>query len=166
VRGTPYIVVLFAGQLLIPLLSPDFAEIPNVYRALGATIIFIAAYLAENVRGGLQSIPPGQEEAARALGLSGTQITLFITLPQALRAVIPALVGQFISLFKDTSLLVIVGLFDLNNAVNTMIARPEFNNARREGLIFITLIYFVVSYVMAYVSRRIEESGSGAARRI
>jgi His/Glu/Gln/Arg/opine family amino acid ABC transporter permease subunit len=166
VRGTPFIVVLFAGQLFIPLLHPSFAEIPNAYRALGSTIIFIAAYLAENVRGGLQSIPPGQEEAARALGLSNWQITYFITLPQALRAVIPALVGQFISLFKDTSLLAIVGLIDLTGVVNTMVAQAEFNDARREGLLVISIIYFVISYVMSYVSRRIEESGSGSARRI
>ncbi len=166
VRGTPFIVVLFAGQLLIPLIHPSLATIPNAYRALAATVIFIAAYLAENVRGGLQAIPRGQEEAGKAIGLSNWQVTLFITLPQALRAVIPALVGQFISLFKDTSLLVIVGLLDLTNAVNTMVAQAEFNDARREGLIFITTIYFVISYVMGYVSRRLEESGSGSARRI
>jgi general L-amino acid transport system permease protein len=166
VRGTPFIVVLFAGQLLIPLIHPSLANIPNAYRALAATVIFIAAYLAENVRGGLQAIPRGQEEAGKAIGLANWQVTLFITLPQALRAVIPALVGQFISLFKDTSLLVIVGLLDLTNAVNTMVAQAEFNDARREGLIFITIIYFVISYVMGYVSRRLEESGSGSARRI
>jgi His/Glu/Gln/Arg/opine family amino acid ABC transporter permease subunit len=166
VRGTPFIVVLFAGQLLIPLINPDFASIPNVYRALAATIIFIAAYLAENVRGGLQSVPPGQEEAGRAVGLAGWQVTLFIMLPQALRAVIPALVGQFISLFKDTSLLAIVGLIDLTGVVNTMVVQPEFVGTRREGLLFISIIYFALSYIMSYVSRRIEESGAGSARRI
>lgn len=166
VRGTPFIVVLFAGQLLIPLINPAFAEIPNVYRALAATIIFIAAYLAENVRGGLQSIPPGQDEAARAIGLTGWQATLYITLPQALRAVIPALVGQFISLFKDTSLLAIVGLIDLTGVVNSVVVQPEFIGTRREGLLFISIIYFAISYVMSYVSRRLEESGSGSARRL
>lgn len=166
VRGTPFIVVLFAGQLLIPLVHESFANIPNAYRALAATVLFIAAYLAENVRGGLQAIPKGQEEAGKAVGLANWQVTMFITLPQALRAVIPALVGQFISLFKDTSLLVIVGLLDLTNVVNTVVAQAEFNDARREGLVFITIIYFVISYLMAYVSRRLEESGSGSARRI
>lgn len=166
VRGTPFIVVLFAGQLLIPLINPAFAEIPNAYRALGATIIFIAAYLAENVRGGLQAIPPGQYEAAKAIGLSNWQTTVFITLPQALRAVIPALVGQIISLFKDTSLLAIVGLIDLAGVVNQMVVQREFVGTRREGLFFITVVYFVLSYVMSYISRRIEESGSGSARRI
>ena len=166
VRGTPFIVVLFAGQLLVPVVFPFLGDVPNVYRALASTIIFSAAYLAENVRGGLQSIPPGQAEAARALGMNNFQIVTSITLPQALRAVIPALVGQFISLFKDTSLLAIVGLIDLTGVVNTMVAQSEFNDARREGLLFISIIYFVISYIMSYISRRIEESGSGAARRI
>ncbi|GAB1422651.1 hypothetical protein MASR2M15_28890 [Anaerolineales bacterium] len=165
VRGSPFITVLFMMQLLIPLISPTFAEIPNVYRALIATVIFVAAYLAENVRGGLQSLPPGQDEAARAVGLSSFQATLFITLPQALRAVIPAIVGQFISLFKDTSLVAIVGLIDLVGVVNTMVVQAEFIGTRREGLIFISIIYFAFSYVMSYISRRIEASGSGAARR-
>lgn len=166
VRGTPFIVVLFAGQFLITLIHPSFQNIPPAYRALASTIIFVAAYLAENVRGGLQAIPPGQYEAGRALGLPEWQITVFITLPQALRAVIPALVGQFISLFKDTSLLEIVGLSDLSRGVALMVAQPEFSDSRREGLIFVTLIYFTISYAMAYVSRRMEESGAGAARRI
>lgn len=166
VRGTPFVVVLFAGQLLVPLIHPTFADIPNVYRALAATILFSSAYLAENVRGGLQSIPPGQTEAARALGLAGWQITMFITLPQALRAVIPALVGQFIGLFKDTSLLAIVGLIDLTGVVNSMVVQAEFIGTRREGLLFISIIYFILSYMMSYVSRRLEESGSGSARRI
>ncbi|MCB9458431.1 MAG: amino acid ABC transporter permease [Anaerolineaceae bacterium] len=166
VRGTPFIVVLFAGVLLIPFANPAFAEIPDIYSALVATIVFIAAYLAENVRGGLQSIPPGQDEAARALGLSGWQITMFITLPQALRAVIPALVGQFIGLFKDTSLLAIVGLIDLTGVTNQVVVAQEFIGTRKENLLFITILYFVISYIMSWVSRRIEESGSGSARRI
>jgi general L-amino acid transport system permease protein len=166
VRGTPFIVVLFAGVLLIPFINPSFAEIPDVYSALAATIIFIAAYLAENVRGGLQSIPPGQDEAARALGMANWQIVMFITLPQALRAVIPALVGQFISLFKDTSLLAIVGLIDLTGVTNQVVVAQEFIGTRQENLLFITIIYFCISYIMSWVSRRIEESGSGSARRI
>ena len=113
----------------------------------------------------MQAIPPGQEEAARAVGLAEWQTILFITLPQALRAVIPALVGQFISLFKDTSLVSIVGLIDLTGYVTTAVSQPEFIGKRREALLFITIIYFVFSYVMSYVSRRIEETGSGAARR-
>ncbi len=166
VRGTPFIVVLFAGQFLITFLHPSFQNIPAAYRALASTVIFVAAYLAENVRGGLQAIPSGQYEAGRALGIPEWQITLYVTLPQALRAVIPALVGMFISLFKDTSLLEIVSLSDLSRGVALMVSQAEFRESRQEGLIFITIIYFSISYVMAFVSRRIEESGAGAARRI
>jgi len=166
VRGSPFITVLFMMQLLIPLISPTLAEIPNSTRALIATILFSAAYLAENVRGGLQAVPTGQEEAARALGLSQWQIIRLITLPQALRIVIPVLVGQFISLFKDTSLVAIVGLIDLTGYVSTMVVQPEFNGTRPEGLFFITAIYFVFSYVMSYVSKLLEASGAGSTRRI
>lgn len=166
IRGSPFVTVLFLGQLMIPLISPSLAEVPAATRALVATVIFSAAYLAENVRGGLQSLPYGQTEAGRALGLSGWQVTYYITLPQALRAVIPALVGQFISLFKDTSLVAIVGLIDLTGLVGVIVVQAEFPNTRSEGLLFITLIYFVFSYVMSYISRLLEASGSGSVRRI
>lgn len=166
VRGSPFVAVLFMMQLMIPLINPAFTQIPGTIRALVAVIIFSAAYLAENVRGGLQALPPGQTEAARALGLSAWQVTLLITLPQALRAVIPALVGQFIALFKDTSLVAIVGLTDLTGFVGVMTVQAEFIGTRAEGLFFITLIYFVFSYVMAYVSRLLEASGSGKTRRL
>ncbi len=166
VRGSPFITVLFMMQLMIPLINPAFSEVPGTMRALVAVIMFSAAYLAENVRGGLQSLPPGQTEAARALGMAAWQITLLITLPQALRAVIPALVGQFIALFKDTSLVAIVGLIDLTGFVNIMAVQAEFIGTRAEGLLFITLIYFVFSYVMSYVSRLLEASGSGSTRRL
>ncbi len=163
VRGVPFISVLFMGALLLPLTNPALSEVPGAYRAMIATIIFSAAYLAENVRGGLQSIPPGQEEAAKAIGLNGLQTILYITLPQALRAVIPALVGMFIGLFKDTSLVAIVGLIDLTGITNSVVAQTEFLGDRRETFLFISIIYFVFSYVMSYVSRRIEASGAGAA---
>lgn len=166
VRGSPFIAVLFLMQLMIPLINPAFTQIPGTIRALVAVVVFSSAYLAENVRGGLQSLPPGQTEAARALGLSAWQVTMLITLPQALRAVIPALVGQFIALFKDTSLVAIVGLTDLTGFVNIMAVQAEFIGTRAEGLFFITVIYFVFSYVMAYVSRLLEASGSGKTRRI
>ncbi|MGJ3237509.1 MAG: amino acid ABC transporter permease [Anaerolineae bacterium] len=166
VRGSPFITVLFFMQLFIPLINSDFNQIPGSYRAIAATIAFSAAYLAENVRGGLQSLPPGQSEAAKALGLNPWQAVTLITLPQALRAVIPALVGQFISLFKDTSLVTIVGLIDLVGFVNAMVVQAEFIGTRLEGLLFISILYFVVSYLMSYVSRLLEASGSGSTRRM
>jgi His/Glu/Gln/Arg/opine family amino acid ABC transporter permease subunit len=164
VRGVPLITVLFMGQLLLPLVNPSLAEMPNAFRAMVAITLFSAAYLAENVRGGLQSIPPGQEEAAKALGLSNWQVTIYITLPQALRAVLPALVGQVISLFKDTSLVAIVGLLDLTGMAQNIVAQTEFIGLRREVLLFITIIYFGISFAIAAVARRIEESGAGAAQ--
>jgi His/Glu/Gln/Arg/opine family amino acid ABC transporter permease subunit len=166
VRGSPFVTVLFFMQLLIPLINQGFAEVPNSYRAMIATIAFSAAYLAENVRGGLQSLPPGQSEAAKALGLNAWQMTVLITLPQALRAVIPVLVGQFIGLFKDTSLVAIVGLIDLTGFVNSMAVQAEFIGTRLEGLFFISLIYFSFSYFMGYISRLLEASGSGSTRRM
>ena len=167
VRGVPLITVLFMSMLLVPFVLPAAAG-PNwaPYKAMIAVTLFSAAYLAENVRGGLQSLPPGQEEAAKALGLSAWQVTRFITLPQALRAVIPALVGQFISLYKDTSLVAIVGLIDLTGISNAVAAQSDFLGLRRETYVFISVLYFVFSYVMSIVSRRIEASGSGAARRV
>ncbi len=166
VRGVPLITVLFMAQLLVPLVNPQLAEVDNVFRAMVGITLFSAAYLAENVRGGLQAIPPGQEEAAKALGLAGWQVTLFVTLPQALRLVIPALVGQFISLFKDTSLVAIVGLVDLAGISQATVAQTEFLGLRREVYIFISIIYFGFCYIMAALSRRLEASGSGAARRV
>ncbi|MEL6406169.1 MAG: amino acid ABC transporter permease [Chloroflexota bacterium] len=166
VRGSPFITVLFFAQLFIPLLNPEFNQVPGSYRAIAATIAFSAAYLAENVRGGLQSLPPGQEEAAKALGLNPWQTVTLITMPQALRAVIPALVGQFISLFKDTTLVAIVGLIDLVGFVGAMVVQAEFIGTRLEGLLFISIIFFVVSYMMSYVSRLLEASGSGSTRRM
>jgi len=168
VRGVPLITVLFMAQLLVPLVNPALAETPGIFRAMVGIVLFSAAYLAENVRGGLQSVPPGQEEAAKALGLNTFQITVYITLPQALRTVIPALVGQFISLFKDTSLVAIVGLLDLVGMAKNVVAQNEFLQRQREVLLFIVLIYFIFSYSMSTLSKRIEASGAGKtlARKI
>jgi general L-amino acid transport system permease protein len=165
VRGVPLITVLFLASLALPLVSPNLDTVPQAVRAMVAITLFSAAYLAENVRGGLQSIPPGQAEAARALGMNPVQVTVFITLPQALRAVIPALVGQCIALFKDTSLVAIVGLLDLTKSADSVVAQAEYIGLRREVYVFISVIYFVFSYAMGYVSRKIEQSGSGTARQ-
>ena len=163
VRGVPLLTVLFMAQLLLPLINPALSSTPGAFRAMVALVLFSAAYLAENTRGGLQSIPPGQEEAAKALGLAPWQVTLYITLPQALRAVIPAMVGSFISLFKDTSLVAIVGLLDLVGMSKNVISQTEFLQRQREVLLFIVIIYFVFSYAMSTLSRRIEATGAGQA---
>jgi His/Glu/Gln/Arg/opine family amino acid ABC transporter permease subunit len=166
VRGVPLITILFMAQIMVPLLSPSLQDVDVVVRAMIGMTLFSAAYVAEIVRGGLQAVPSGQTEAAKAVGMSGWQTTVYIVLPQALRAVIPALVGQFISLFKDTSLVMIIGLLEILGVARTVINQAEFIGTQREALIFIGIMYFIGSYAMSYTSRRIEETGSGAARRL
>ncbi|MBI4761599.1 MAG: amino acid ABC transporter permease [Chloroflexota bacterium] len=157
VRGVPLITILFMAQLMLPLFLPQGMTIDRVLRAMVGITLFSAAYLAENVRGGLQAIPKGQYEAAQALGLSGAQTMIFIILPQALRLVIPILVGQFIAVFKDTALVAIVGLLDLVGIAKTVLAQPEFLGLQREVYVFVSLVYWVLSYGMSYLSQRLEE---------
>jgi len=118
--------------------------------------LFSAAYLAENVRGGLQAVSQGQYEAAHALGLSGFQTMALIILPQALRIIIPVLVGLFIALFKDTSLVTTIGLLELLGISRSVLAQPQFVSFQREVYVFISLIYWSLSYLMSYVSQRLE----------
>lgn len=156
IRGIPLITVLFIGQLMIPLFLGNGIEISNVMRAMIGMTLFSAAYLAENIRGGLQSIPNGQYEAAQSLGLSKAHMMTFVILPQALKAVIPACVGQFISIFKDTSLVAIVGLTDLLGMGQKLVANPEFLGKQMEVFLFVGFIYFIFCFLMAHVSRRLE----------
>ncbi|TAK11686.1 MAG: amino acid ABC transporter permease [Anaerolineae bacterium] len=156
IRGVPLITILFMAQLMLPLFLPTGLTIDRVLRAMVGITLFSAAYLAENVRGGLQAIPRGQFEAAHAMGLNGIQTMGLIVLPQALRLVIPILVGQFIALYKDTALVSIVGLLDIVGIGKTVLAQPEFLGLQREVLAFISLLYWVVSYAMSYVSQRLE----------
>ncbi len=156
IRGVPLISLLFMGQVMLNLFLPSGITLDRVLRAMIPITLFSAAYLAENVRGGLQSIPKGQYEAANALGLGGFQTMTFIIMPQALRAVIPVIVGQFIGLFKDTSLVAIVGLLDLLGIARGVIANPDYIGTQREVYLFIAVFYFVFSYALAYTSRRLE----------
>jgi general L-amino acid transport system permease protein len=156
VRGTPLVVVFFIAQLFVPLLLGG-TNIDPLLRAMVGITVFSAAYLAENVRGGLQSLSAGQTEAARALGLNGTQTLSLIVLPQALRAVVPALVGQGIALFKDTSLVYIIGLKELTNIANSVTKNPEFIGTEREMYFVISVIYFIFSYAMSLGARNLEK---------
>jgi general L-amino acid transport system permease protein len=158
VRGVPLITILFMAQLMLPLFLPPNWTVDRIVRAMVAMVLFSAAYLAENVRGGLQAIPKGQYEAAHALGLNGAQTMIFIILPQALRLIIPILVGQFIAVYKDTALVAIVGLLDLLGIAKTVLAQPNFLGLQREVYVFISLIYWVLSYGMSYLSQQLEES--------
>ncbi|MEP0763377.1 MAG: amino acid ABC transporter permease [Chloroflexota bacterium] len=167
VRGVPLITILFMAKQIVPFFWSALSGLDLAIRMMIGVTLFSAAYLAENVRGGLQIIPYGQIEAARALGLNPALTTTLIVLPQALRAVIPAIVGQFISLFKDTSLVAVVGLFELVGIVDRIVSgQAIYRPYQREAYIVIAIIYFVISYAMSDVSRRLEQSGAGSIRRL
>ncbi|MFV1999387.1 MAG: amino acid ABC transporter permease [Acidimicrobiia bacterium] len=161
VRGVPLITWLLVAFLMLPVALPNGIEIGGVMRAVGAMTFFNAAYLAENVRGGLQAIHTGQREASKALGMSTLQETVFITLPQALRAVIPALVGQVIATFKDTSLVTIVGLFDLLHMARQVIpaqSQPfSFLGSIKWTLVFAAVVYWIFTFAFSRVSQRLEK---------
>ena len=157
VRGVPLIGILFLSSLILPLFLPPDVRIDRLLRALMGMTLFSAAYMAENVRGGLAAVPAGQTEAAKALGHSSFQITLLIVLPQALRAVIPPIVGQFISLFKDTTLASGVAVLELLSVGRSIVqANPEFIRAQMEMLVFIAAVFWIFSYLMSFASQRLE----------
>ncbi|MGB3904275.1 MAG: amino acid ABC transporter permease [Anaerolineae bacterium] len=159
VRGVPLITVLFMAMLMLPLFLPASisGRLSNVLRAMVGMTLFSAAYVAENVRGGLQAIPKGQYEAGRAVGLNEAYVMALIVLPQALRAMIPAIVGQFISLYKDTSLVVIVGLLDLLGIAKAVTGQTAWIGLQKEVFAFAGVIYFVTCSVMSIASRRLEK---------
>jgi general L-amino acid transport system permease protein len=158
VRGVPLITVLFMSIILFPILLPPGMEILSTWRVMAAAALFAAAYLAENIRGGLQAIPKGQYEAADSIGLNTIQKYRLIILPQAIRIVIPAIVGQFIGLFLDTTLIAIVGLIELLGVANLIAAQPNWLGVRREPYIFLMFVYFFGSWLMVTASRRIERN--------
>ena len=157
VRGVPLITVLFFFSIMLPLFLPSGMGISDLAAVFAGYTVFSAAYMAENIRGGLQSVRRGQYEAADALGLTTVQRTSLIVLPQALRVSIPNLVGQAIATFKETSLIAIVGGFDLLRIANSTIPnQPDFLGQKRPALLFISLVYFVVAYTMSRASRNLE----------
>jgi general L-amino acid transport system permease protein len=165
IRGVPLVTILFMANLLVPLFLPVNIRPPDaVIRVMIGFILFEAAYQAENVRGGLQSIHRGQYEAAQALGLSGALTMTLIILPQALRAVIPALFNSFISLFKDTSLVAIIGLFELLRIGRAVLAQSDWLGTHREVFLFLFMVYWAFNLAFTYGSRRIEEA-LGVGRR-
>ncbi|OUC13066.1 MAG: amino acid ABC transporter permease [Alkalinema sp. CACIAM 70d] len=157
VRGLPLIGILFMAQVMLPLLLPDEIRLDRVVRAIAGLMLFNAAYLAENVRSGLQAIPQGQTEAAKALGLNTIQTLTLIILPQSLRISTPAIVGQFISLFKDTSLLGLFSMFELTGISRTILSQPDFSDRQTEVYLFIGFIYWMVCFSMSQVSRKLEK---------
>lgn len=158
VRGVPLITVLFFFSIMLPLFLPGGMGISDLAAVFAGYTVFSAAYMAENIRGGLQSVRRGQYEAADALGLTTVQRTAFIVLPQALRVSIPNLVGQAIATFKETSLIAIVGGFDILRIANSTIPnQPDFLGQKRPALFFISVVYFIVAYSMSRASRNLEE---------
>ncbi|MEE3717720.1 amino acid ABC transporter permease [Tumidithrix elongata RA019] len=158
IRGLPLVGILFMAQVMLPLFLPTGVSLNQVVRVIAAFVLFSAAYLAENVRGGLQSVPRGQIEAAKALGFGTPLIIILIVLPQALRAVIPAIVGQFIGLFKDTSLVSIAGLVELMGISRSILSQPDFIGRNAEVYLFIGLIYWVFCYAMSQGSQKLEKA--------
>ncbi|MGL5063041.1 MAG: amino acid ABC transporter permease [Microcoleus sp.] len=159
IRGLPLIGILFLGQVMLQLfLPPEYPKLDRVIRAIAGLTLFSAAYLAENVRGGLQAIPRGQIEAARAIGLNTPLLTILIVLPQALRTVIPAIGGQFIGLFMDTSLLSLFGMLELIGISRAVLANPSYIGRYAEVYIFVGIIYWIFCYSMSLASRKIERS--------
>ena len=158
IRGVPLITILYMAAVLLPYFLPLDLRPDQVVRAMIGFILFEAAYQAENVRGGLQAIDRGQYEAAHALGLNGVQTTALIIMPQALRAVIPALFNSFISLFKDTSLVSIIGLFEILRIARSILAQSEWLGTHREVFLFAFMIYWLFNLAFTYGSRRMEEA--------
>jgi len=157
IRGVPLITVLFMASVVLPLFFPEGVNFDKLARALIGITFFEAAYVAENIRSGFQAIPKGQYEAADALGLSYWQKMGLVILPQAIKVTIPNLVGTFISLFKDTSLVMIIGLFDLLSMVTVAANDRDWLGMETEGYVFVALIFWIFTFSMSMYSKRLEK---------
>ncbi len=157
IRGVPLITVLFMASVILPLFFPEGINFDKLVRALIGITLFEAAYIAENIRGGLQAIPKGQYEAADALGLGYWQKMRLVILPQAIKVAIPNLVGSFISLFKDTSLVMIIGLFDLLAMVQLTANDRDWLGMETEGYVFVAFVFWIFTFSMSFFSKRLEK---------
>jgi general L-amino acid transport system permease protein len=158
IRGVPLISLLFMSSIMFPLFLPEGVTIDKVLRAQVAIILFTAAYIAEVVRGGLQAMPRGQFEAADSLGLNYNQTMRLIILPQALKIVIPPSLGILLSAFKDTSLVVIIALYDVLKTTKVTLSNPKWTGYSTEAYIFLAVLYFICCYAMSSYSRKLEKS--------
>ncbi len=164
VRGVPLISVLFVASFVLPLMLPEQARLDVLVRVLIGITLFAAAYLAEVIRGGLQSVPAGQVAAARSLGMRWLQIQRDVVLPQALRAAVPALMNSFIGTFKDSSLVIIVSLYELTGALTLALGGdPTWRPFYLEGYLFVAAIYWLVCFTMSRYSRWVERRLGSAA---
>ncbi|WP_027897316.1 amino acid ABC transporter permease [Zestomonas thermotolerans] len=155
-RGVPLITVLFMSSVMLPLFLPEGMNLDKLLRALIMVIFFEAAYIAEVVRGGLQAIPKGQYEAAAAMGLGYWRSMGLVILPQALKLVIPGIVNTFIALFKDTSLVIIIGLFDLLNSIKQATTDPRWLGMATEGYVFAALLFWIFCFGISRYSMHLE----------
>src|SRR5256714_6162428 len=154
------------ASVMLPLFLPSGVSVDKLLRAQIALILFAAAYLAEVVRGGLQAIPKHQYETADALGLSYWRSTFSVVLPQALRIAVPPLVNTFIGLLKDTSLVVIIGLFDLLSTIKVSLNEPAWTGFGLEAYLFAALVYFVFCFALSRYSRRLEHRPPAETHRL
>lgn len=157
IRGVPLITILFMASVILPLFFDEGMSFDKLLRALIGITLFQSAYIAEVVRGGLQAIPKSQFEAANSLGLNFLQKTFLIIMPQALKISIPNLVGSFISLFKDTTLVLIIGLFDVLAMVQLNSSDVEWLGHETEGYVFVTALLWIILYSMSRYSKRLEQ---------
>jgi general L-amino acid transport system permease protein len=156
VRGVPLVTFLFMAGVMFPLFVPQGVTIDRLVRAQIALVMVIAAYVAEVIRGGLQAVPRGQYEAAASIGLSYWPLTILVVLPQALRISIPALVNTFIAFFKDTALVIIIGLFDLLGAAKAVIVDAKWVGFGVEVYVFVAIVYFAFCFAVSQYSQHLE----------
>ena len=155
-RGVPLITVLFMGSVMLPLFLPPGTNFDKILRTLIVMSLFAAAYMAEVVRGGLQAIPKGQYEAAQAMGLGYWKMMGLVILPQALKIVIPGIVNTFIGLFKDTTLVLVIGLLDFLSIIQSATTHPNWLGTATEGYVFAAAVYFLICFSMSRYSLRLE----------
>ncbi|MCH2395684.1 MULTISPECIES: amino acid ABC transporter permease [Oceanibaculum] len=165
-RSVPLITILFMAVTMMPLFLPETMVLNKLIQVIIAVCLFAAAYMAEIVRGGLQAIPRGQYEAAQSMGLSYWKMMGLVVMPQALKLMIPNIVSNFIGLFKDTTLVSIIGLYDLLLMLKAVSQNPQWNGLHTEPFVFGAFVFFIFCYAMSRYSQRLERTlGAGQARR-
>jgi general L-amino acid transport system permease protein len=157
IRGIPLISVLFMASVMFPLFLPEGLTVSKLLRAQLGIVLFVAAYLSETIRGGLQAVPTGQYEAAKSLGLGYWRMTTFVIMPQALTIVLPPIVSLCIAFFKNTSLVMIIGIFDLLNAAKRSVGEPAWQGFGTEAYLFVAAIYFAFCFAMSRYGQRLEK---------
>lgn len=164
-RGSPLLAVLFMGLIMLPMFLPNGVTVDNLVRAIVVLTLFESAYMAETVRGGLQGVPKGQTEAALALGMHANIAKVLVVLPQAMRLAIPGIINIVVDLFKDTTLVSIVGLFDLMGVINQSLKDPNWLGLADEGYTFAVLVFFVMCLVISLAGQLLERRYGKGNRR-